>query len=40
MIYVNRVAEVVAAKLSSQPHSPDPDMLLDILRAFDAVAHG
>lgn len=39
MIYVNRAAEVVAAKLSSQPHSPDPDMLLDTLLAFDAVAH-
>lgn len=38
MIYVNRTAEVVAAKLSSQPHSHEPHML-DTLRAFDAVAH-
>jgi CubicO group peptidase (beta-lactamase class C family) len=38
MIYVNRAAEVVAAKLSTQ-HSEDPHMLLDTLRAFDAVAH-
>jgi CubicO group peptidase (beta-lactamase class C family) len=39
MIYVNRAAEVVAAKLSTQPDSGDPQMLLDTLRAFDAVAH-
>jgi CubicO group peptidase (beta-lactamase class C family) len=39
MIYVNRAADVVAAKLSSQPDSEDPQMLLDTLRAFDAVAH-
>jgi hypothetical protein len=38
MIYVNRAAEVVAAKLSTQPDSQDPQMLLDTLRAFDAVA--
>jgi len=38
MIYVNRAAEVVAAKLSTQPDSGDPQMLLDTLRAFDAVA--
>ena len=38
MIYVNRAAEVVAAKLSTQPHSPEPHML-DTLRAFDAIAH-
>ena len=37
MIYVNRAAEVVAAKLSTQPHSHEPHML-DTLRAFDAVA--
>jgi hypothetical protein len=37
MIYVNRAAEVVAAKLSTQPD--DPQMLLDTLCAFDAVAH-
>jgi CubicO group peptidase (beta-lactamase class C family) len=39
MIYVNRTAEVVAAKLSTQSDSGDPQMLLDTLRAFDAVAH-
>ena len=38
MIYVNRSAEMVAAKLSTQPHSHEPHML-DTLRAFDAVAH-
>jgi len=38
MIYVNRAAEMVAAKLSTQPHSRAPQML-DTLRAFDAVAH-
>lgn len=37
MIYVNRAAEVVAAKLSTQQHSHEPHML-DTLRAFDAVA--
>jgi CubicO group peptidase (beta-lactamase class C family) len=39
MIYVNRAAELVAAKLSTQPDAGDPEMLLDTLRAFDAVAH-
>jgi CubicO group peptidase (beta-lactamase class C family) len=38
MIYINRAAEVVVAKLSTQPDSQDPRMLLDTLRAFDAVA--
>ena len=38
MIYVNRAAEIVAAKLSTQPHSHEPHMLV-ALRAFDAVAH-
>ncbi|BBY01801.1 serine hydrolase domain-containing protein [Mycobacterium seoulense] len=38
MIYVNRAAELVAAKLSAQAHSHEPHML-DTLRAFDAVAH-
>lgn len=38
MIYVNRAAELVAAKLSAQPHSHEPHML-DTLRAFDAVAN-
>ncbi|WP_156689407.1 serine hydrolase domain-containing protein [Mycobacterium sp. Marseille-P9652] len=37
MIYINRAAEMVAAKLSTQPHSQEPHML-DTLRAFDAVA--
>jgi CubicO group peptidase (beta-lactamase class C family) len=37
MIYVNRPAELIAAKLSTQPHSHEPHML-DTLRAFDAVA--
>jgi hypothetical protein len=39
MIYVNRAAELVAAKLSTQPDAGDPEMLQDTLRAFDAVAH-
>jgi CubicO group peptidase (beta-lactamase class C family) len=39
MIYVNRPASMVAAKLSAQPDTGDPQMLLDTLRAFDAVAH-
>ncbi|EFG74633.1 beta-lactamase [Mycobacterium parascrofulaceum ATCC BAA-614] len=38
MIYVNRAAQMVAAKVSAQPHSHEPHML-DTLRAFDAVAH-
>ncbi|WP_205873877.1 serine hydrolase domain-containing protein [Mycobacterium camsae] len=37
MIYVDRSAEMVAAKLSTQSHSHEPHML-DTLRAFDAVA--
>ncbi|MGC2652716.1 MAG: serine hydrolase [Mycobacterium sp.] len=37
MIYVNRAAEMVAAKLSTQQHSREPHMLAT-LRAFDAVA--
>jgi CubicO group peptidase (beta-lactamase class C family) len=39
MIYVNRGAELVAAKLSTQSDAGDPQMLLDTLRAFDAAAH-
>ncbi|WP_197381757.1 serine hydrolase domain-containing protein [Mycolicibacterium mengxianglii] len=39
MIYVNRAAEMVAAKLSTQADAGDPQMLLDTLAAFDAVAH-
>jgi hypothetical protein len=38
MIYVNRHADMVAAKLSTQPPSEDPRVLLDTLRAFDTVA--
>ncbi|ORW69181.1 serine hydrolase domain-containing protein [Mycobacterium saskatchewanense] len=37
MIYINRAAEMVAAKVSAQPHSQEPHML-DTLRAFDSVA--
>ncbi len=37
MIYVNRSAKLVAAKLSAQMDSHEPHML-DTLRAFDAVA--
>ncbi|KBZ62202.1 hydrolase [Mycobacterium [tuberculosis] TKK-01-0051] len=37
MIYVNRRAELVAAKLSTQLDSHEPHML-DTLRAFDAIA--
>ncbi|WP_025734955.1 serine hydrolase domain-containing protein [Mycobacterium genavense] len=39
MIYVNRAAELVAAKLSTQPDAGDPQMLWDTLHAFDAVVH-
>ena len=39
LIYINRAAQVVAAKLSTQPDSADPQTLLDTLRAFDAIAH-
>ncbi len=39
LIYVNRAADLVAAKVSSQPHSEDPGPLADTLRAFNAVAH-
>ncbi|WP_099021984.1 serine hydrolase domain-containing protein [Mycolicibacterium palauense] len=38
MIYINRAAEVVAAKLSTQPHLEGPHILPDTLHAFDAVA--
>ncbi len=38
MIYINRSADVVAAKLSTQPHLEGPHILSDTLRAFDAVA--
>jgi len=39
MIYINRGAEMVAAKLSTQPHNHGPHVLQDTLRAFDAVAN-
>ena len=38
MVYVNRPAQVVAAKVSTQDHSPDPHPQLNTLRAFDALA--
>src|SRR5262249_54380730 len=38
MIYVNRAAELVGAKLSSWPAPQDAQMLFSTIRAFDAVA--
>lgn len=38
MVYINRPAQMVAAKVSSQAHSPDPHPQLNTLRAFDALA--
>lgn len=38
MIYVDRAAEVVVAKLSTQAHLPETSVMRDTLRAFDAVA--
>lgn len=38
LIYINREAEVVAAKLSTQPPTHGPHVLTNTLRAFDAVA--
>ena len=38
MVYVNRAAGVVAAKLSSWPTPQDGERLLWTIRAFDAVA--
>ena len=38
MVYVNRTAGVVAAKLSSWPDPQDPRKLFSTLAAFDAVA--
>ncbi|MCE5290859.1 MAG: beta-lactamase family protein, partial [Nocardiaceae bacterium] len=38
MIYVNRTAEVVAAKLSSWPVPQNAQMLFSTVRAFDAIA--
>ena len=39
MIYINRRAEVVAAKLSSWPTPQDPALLFVALDAFDAIAN-
>ncbi|MGB3476504.1 MAG: serine hydrolase [Mycobacterium sp.] len=38
MIYVDRAAEVVGAKVSTQSYAADSRMLSDTLRAFDAMA--
>ncbi|MGE2737638.1 serine hydrolase domain-containing protein [Mycolicibacterium vaccae] len=38
MIYINRVADVVAAKVSTQTDAGGQRMFADTLRAFDAVA--
>ncbi|GAA2565000.1 serine hydrolase domain-containing protein [Mycolicibacterium diernhoferi] len=38
LVYVNRSAGIVAAKVSTQQDAGDAQMLLDTLRAFDAVA--
>ena len=38
MVYVNRAANVVAAKLSNWPASQDAERLLWTVKAFDAVA--
>lgn len=37
MIYVDRAAEVVGAKVSTQSYAADSRMLADTLRAFDAI---
>ena len=39
MIYVNRRAQVVAAKVSSWPTPQDPDKLFSTLHAFDAISN-
>lgn len=39
MVYVNRRAEVVAAKLSSWPTPQDPALLFAAIQAFDAVSN-
>lgn len=39
MVYINRRARVVAAKLSSWPTPQDAERLFWTVRAFDAVAH-
>ena len=38
LIYVDRAAEVVGAKVSTQSYAADSRMLSDTLRAFDAMA--
>ena len=38
MIYINRGADVVGAKLSTQSFAADSQMLADTLRAFDAIS--
>ncbi len=38
MIYIDRAAEMVGAKLSSQSYAADSSMLSDTLRAFAAIA--
>ncbi|KLO31637.1 hydrolase [Mycolicibacter heraklionensis] len=38
LIYINRAAEVVGAKLSTQSYAADSRMFSDTLRAFDAMA--
>lgn len=40
LIYVNRAAELVGAKLSCQSYDADSQMFSDTLRAFDAIAQG
>lgn len=39
MIYIDRAAEVIVAKLSTQAHLEGAHIMCDTLRAFDAVAH-
>jgi CubicO group peptidase (beta-lactamase class C family) len=38
MIYINRAADMVAAKLSSWPLPEEPQKLMPVLAAFDAIA--
>ena len=38
MIYINRAADMIAVKVSTQDDAGDPRMFADTLRAFDAVA--
>ncbi|MCH9668102.1 MAG: beta-lactamase family protein [Actinomycetia bacterium] len=39
MIYIDRAAEVIVAKLSTQAHLQGAHIMWDTLRAFEAVAH-